>query len=130
MNYFQNLKFLLYCFEWMSGLKINYHKSEIFVMGVDTEDANRVAKTFNCKLSHLPMTYLGILISDRCLGVKTAEKVVSKLGKRLDNWKNNLLSSGGRMILVNSSLSSLPIYTMGFYRLKEETHKKNGWYQS
>ena len=28
------------------------------------------------------------------------------------------------MVLVNSCLSSLPIYTMGFYRLNEESHKK------
>ena len=32
-----NMKFLLYCFEWMSGLKINYHKSEVAVFGVDEE---------------------------------------------------------------------------------------------
>lgn len=24
-----NLKFILYCFEWLSGLKINYHKNEV-----------------------------------------------------------------------------------------------------
>jgi hypothetical protein len=28
-----NLKFLLMCFEEMSGLEINYHKSEVMVMG-------------------------------------------------------------------------------------------------
>jgi hypothetical protein len=28
-----NLKFLLYCFENMSGLRINYLKSKVFVMG-------------------------------------------------------------------------------------------------
>jgi hypothetical protein len=30
----RNLKLILYCFEWLSGLKINYHKSEVFVFGV------------------------------------------------------------------------------------------------
>jgi hypothetical protein len=28
-----NLKFLLFCFKLLSGLKINYHKSEVIVMG-------------------------------------------------------------------------------------------------
>jgi hypothetical protein len=28
-----NLKFILICFELLSGLKINYHKSEVIVMG-------------------------------------------------------------------------------------------------
>jgi hypothetical protein len=29
-----NLKLILYFFEWMSGLKINFHKSEVYVFGV------------------------------------------------------------------------------------------------
>lgn len=28
-----NLKIVLYCFEWLSGLKINYHKSEVLFFG-------------------------------------------------------------------------------------------------
>jgi hypothetical protein len=30
----KNMKFLLYCFEWLSGLKINYHKSEVVTFGM------------------------------------------------------------------------------------------------
>jgi hypothetical protein len=33
-----NLKFLLLCFEAMSGLKINFDKSEVVVMGFDPEE--------------------------------------------------------------------------------------------
>ena len=28
----RNLKLILYCFEWLSGLKINFHKSDVFVL--------------------------------------------------------------------------------------------------
>jgi hypothetical protein len=38
-----NLKFILMCFEDMSGLKINYHKSEVIVMGRSPERQQRVA---------------------------------------------------------------------------------------
>jgi hypothetical protein len=38
-----NLKFLLVCFEDMSGLKINYHKSEVVVMGTPTLRKQQVA---------------------------------------------------------------------------------------
>jgi hypothetical protein len=44
-----NLKLILYCFEWMSGLKINYHKSEVYVSGVDQQE-ERIANMLNCKL--------------------------------------------------------------------------------
>jgi hypothetical protein len=33
-----NLKFLLLCFEAMSGLKINFDKSEVVVMGFEPEE--------------------------------------------------------------------------------------------
>lgn len=33
-----NIKLLLYCFEWMSGLKINYHKSEVVTFGFEGEE--------------------------------------------------------------------------------------------
>ena len=28
-----NLKLILYCFEWLFGLKINFHKSDVYVFG-------------------------------------------------------------------------------------------------
>ena len=59
-SYILNLKFLLYCFEWTSGLKINYHKSEVYVIGVDKQEAIKTANMFNCKLGKFPLTYLGI----------------------------------------------------------------------
>jgi hypothetical protein len=33
-NFITNLKLVLYCFEWLIGLKINYHKSEVYSFGV------------------------------------------------------------------------------------------------
>jgi hypothetical protein len=35
-----------------------------------------------------------------------------------------MLSSGGKSILIESSLSSLPNYIMGVYLLHEEVHHK------
>ena len=32
------LKLILYCFEWLSGLKINFHKSDVYVFG-ETQEA-------------------------------------------------------------------------------------------
>jgi hypothetical protein len=36
----------------------------------------------------------------------------------------NTCHLGGRMILCNTCLASLPTYTMGFYLLPKGTHKK------
>jgi hypothetical protein len=45
-----NLKFLLMCFDAMSGLKINFDKSEAMIVGCKLEDQLRVAHMMNYKL--------------------------------------------------------------------------------
>lgn len=105
----------------MSGLKINYHKSEVVVFGVDEREQLRVAKMLNCKIGKLPRTYLGLPISCKIVGVDAFRGMVNKMRNKLQPWKGKKLSSGGRLILTNSSLRSIPIYMMGMFLLHEET---------
>ena len=44
----QNMKFLLYLYENMSGLKINFTKSEVIMISQDNEQSLRYAEMFNC----------------------------------------------------------------------------------
>jgi hypothetical protein len=46
------------------------------------------------------------------------------MSNRTDPWQGRLMSSGGRLILVNSCLSSIPTYMMGFYHLTDGQHKE------
>jgi hypothetical protein len=117
-------KFLLYYFESLSGLKINYHKSEVMLMGVSDEEKARIAIVLNCKEGVLPMKYLGITISKTNLYTADLIYVGVKVEKRLPTWQGRYLSSGGKSILIESSLSSLSMYTMGVYLLPEEAHHK------
>ena len=55
-----NLKWLLICFEQMSGMKINYDKSDLLTMGLGEDEANCFAKVFCCKRSDFPIKYLGV----------------------------------------------------------------------
>jgi hypothetical protein len=50
--------------------------------------------------------------------------VAAKVEKRIPTWQNVGLSSGGKMILVESCLSSVPNYAMGVYALQEEVRQK------
>ena len=65
-----NLKFLLLCYEDMSGLKINFHKSEVFVLEQPLQEQQRITHMFNCKLGEFPFIYLGLPISDRKLTIE------------------------------------------------------------
>ena len=58
-----NVKLLLYLFELMSGLKINFDKSEVIVIGGDNETDAVYTEMFGCQVGSLPMKYLGTPIS-------------------------------------------------------------------
>jgi hypothetical protein len=62
-----NLKLILYCFESMSEMKINYVKSEVYVIGGDMEMKGEIAARFNCKLGSFPLCYLCIPLHTRKL---------------------------------------------------------------
>jgi hypothetical protein len=64
-----NLKLLLLCFENMSGLKINFAKSEVVVTGVTDQERQKFADALNCKLGSLPFKYLGLPVCDKPLSV-------------------------------------------------------------
>jgi hypothetical protein len=70
------------------------------------------------------MTYLGIPISDRTLNLKDFKVMTQKMRKKLQPWKCKHLSYGGRLILTNSSLSSVPTYLIGMFQLFEGTHQE------
>jgi hypothetical protein len=93
-----NLKIVLYCFEWLSGLKINYHKSEVVFFGISQAEKERKANMMNCKLGELPVKYLGIPISDRVIGSEAFQIIPNRMLKRLDPWKGKIMTSGGKLI--------------------------------
>ncbi|KAL6326865.1 hypothetical protein AAG906_012140 [Vitis piasezkii] len=60
----RGFKWVVYCFELVSGLKINMQKSEVIPVG-DVEDMDRAAAVFGCKVGKFPTTYLGLPLGAR-----------------------------------------------------------------
>ena len=60
-----NLKLVLCLFEQLSGLKINFHKSEIFCFGKAKEDETQYEQIFGCESGSMPFKYLGVPIHYR-----------------------------------------------------------------
>jgi hypothetical protein len=57
----KNMKLLLTAFEQLSGLKINFHKSEIFCYGGAKEMEHEYTCLLGCNAGEYPFRYLGIL---------------------------------------------------------------------
>ncbi|XP_073361214.1 uncharacterized protein [Aegilops tauschii subsp. strangulata] len=117
-----NLKFLLPCFQQMAGLKINFDKSEVMVLGYTQEECKSIADWLNCHLGCFPTTYLGIPISDSRLTVAELRPTVGKLQHQIEPWQGRWLSKAARTVLINSSLSSLLLFIMSFYSLPKTLH--------
>ena len=62
-----NMKLILSLFERLSGLKINFHKSEIFCFGEAAEHQDEYRHIFGCEVGSLPFKYLGIPIHYRTI---------------------------------------------------------------
>jgi hypothetical protein len=117
-----NLKLILLVFEDMSGLKINFNKSEVVVLGRDPREQTRLANLLNCRLGQFPINYLGLPVSNKRLRVSDWDTLTGKVGHRVDPWQGLFLASAGRLELTNSCLSSLPMFAMSIYMLFDATH--------
>jgi hypothetical protein len=53
----KNIKLLLCAFEQLSGLKINFHKSEIFCFGNAKNSEKKYSQLFGCQIGAYPFKY-------------------------------------------------------------------------
>lgn len=54
------MRAVLYLFEAMSGLKVNFQKSELVGVNVSRSWLLEAATVLNCRVSALPLMYLGL----------------------------------------------------------------------
>jgi len=80
-----NLKLLLMAFEQVSGLKINYHKSELFCFGQAEEEEDLYFQLFGCKKGMYPFKYLGIPMHFRKFSNNDWKIIEAKFEKKLSS---------------------------------------------
>jgi hypothetical protein len=108
----ENFKLLLCAFEQLLGLKINFHKSEVFCYGAAREMEASYTSLFGCNLGLYPFRYLGIPMHHRQLLNSKWSKVEERFQQKLSCWKAKYLSYGGRLVL--------PMFMMSFLKSLRE----------
>jgi hypothetical protein len=78
------------------GLKINFHKSELFCYGEAKQRENLYTELFGCDFGHYPFRYLGIPMHHKKITNADWKIIEEKFEKKLSCWKGKLLSYGGR----------------------------------
>lgn len=104
------IKSILEAFSICSGLKINFDKSFLTPINISEDQATGISNIFNFPLQPFPLSYLGLPLSLKNLRRVDYLPIIENIDKRLAGWKSASLSRGGRIILLNSVLSSLPTY--------------------
>ncbi len=106
----QVIKVILDAFSEASGLKINFSKSFIIPINLECSQARDLASIFGCATNGFPFTYLGLPLSPKALCKADYLPLIEKVDKRLAGWKEQLLSRAGRLVLLNSALTSIPTF--------------------
>jgi hypothetical protein len=107
-----NLKRILDDFTAATGLAINFHKSTSVPIKMSSAEAAQAAENFGCAVSSFPQTYLGLPLSTHKLRLANFAPIILKSDMRLSGWRGRSLSIGGRLLLVNSVLTSMLAHAM------------------
>jgi hypothetical protein len=104
------LKAILRGFELASGLRVNFWKSCLIGVNVSNDFLFMASDFLNCKIGSLPFKYLGLPVGAKPRLSSTWAPMVDSIWKRLGSWGNKYISLGGRIVLINAVLNSLPIF--------------------
>jgi hypothetical protein len=126
----ENMKLLLLAFEQVSGLKINYHKSELFCFGQAAKVEDQYQHLFGCKKGEYPFKYLGIPMHYRKLNNSDWKLIEAKFEKKLNGWKGKLMFVGGRLVLINSVLTSLAMFLLSFFEVPRGVLERMDYFHS
>ena len=80
-------------------------------------DIEDLALELGCKVAGLPSCYLGLPLGAPFKPEVVWDGVEERFRKRLAMWKRQYTSKGGRLTLIRSTLSSMPIYFMTLFYL-------------
>jgi hypothetical protein len=113
-DHLRYLRVLFLAFEAVSGLKVNLSKSKLVPVG-NVVDVEGLTNILSCRVSSLPLKYLGLPLGAGFKAKPIWNGVVEKIERWLASWKQMYLSKGGRVTLIKSTLSNLPTYFLSLF---------------
>lgn len=84
------MKLILYGFEFVSGLTINFKKSSVMVLGGDRDRQPSLAANLNCAEGSFPITYLDIPLRPSKLLRDDWIPLIDIFERRMASWKSRV----------------------------------------
>ncbi|RVW47167.1 hypothetical protein CK203_070192 [Vitis vinifera] len=110
--------FISGCSIWRaaSWLRINLAKSEILLVG-EVEEVDEMVVELRCRVGQLPAVYLGLPLGAPNKASSMWDGVEERVRRRLALWKRQYISKGGRITLIKTTMTSMPLYQMSLFRM-------------
>ncbi|KAA0036166.1 LINE-1 retrotransposable element ORF2 protein [Cucumis melo var. makuwa] len=115
----------IFLFEAASGLTINRSRSSITPINIPINRSNEVANLCNIPTKPFPVDYLRVPLLGKPNSKGLWTNIVDKIQKKLNDWKYSQLSKGGKLTLIQASLSSLPTYQLSVFKAPIGVGKSN-----
>ncbi|CAK8536223.1 unnamed protein product [Lathyrus sativus] len=114
------IKTIMKGLEMTFGLRINTTRSFLFDIGVDDYSLKASEQFLACRSGEIPFKFLGLKVGDKHNRLSYWNLVIEVFKTRLTLRKGRLLSIGGRVSLINSVLTNLPIHYLSFYKASKK----------
>jgi hypothetical protein len=86
----------------MSGMRINYHKSElVLVHHMEMDKVQFYTNLFGYPVGAFPIRYLGIPLHYNKLRRDDLQPLIDKIINRIVGWRGKLLTQAGRLYMDN-----------------------------
>jgi len=127
------IKAILRGYELASGFNINFHKSNLASINMESKTLACYAKTLNCNLMRVPFMYLVLEIGGNPRKRHLWEPILEKLKAKLFAWNERFLSLVGRICLIKLVFTALPLFFLSFFKVSKSHCKsilvyKGGFY--
>jgi hypothetical protein len=115
----RNLKGVLMIFEQVSGMRINFHKSEVIPLNLEEDVVNEISHILACPVGALPFRYLVVPLHFEKLKREDLQPILDKLIKRCAGWRGRLLVCSSRLVLILVYLLSFMKFSKWAIKLLE-----------
>ncbi|EOY21945.1 Uncharacterized protein TCM_014115 [Theobroma cacao] len=75
------------------------------------------AEKIMCKVGYLPTTYLRLPLGAKHNSTRFWDPILEKVKRKLAGWKTKMLSFEGRITLLKSVLTSMPVFFMSLFQV-------------
>ncbi|KAE8716200.1 Phospholipid-transporting ATPase 2 [Hibiscus syriacus] len=99
-------------------------KSKLYGINVESDILEEWATNIGCAIGSFPTEYLGLPLGARMNSEKLWDPVIANFNKKLAGWKVTSLSLAGRLVLIKSVLSSLPIFFLSMFKMPATISQK------